>query len=102
MRYLLQALDDARGQQASRLNPGEMPVHIVAPRQSCRKDVGSGDSILDRKIDADSSHGRHGVCRIPDREQARPVPPRQPVECHGKQFHLFPVLQLLCNGCKVG
>ena len=45
-----------------------------ASAQRAGEEVGRGDRVLDREVDADAADRRHGVRGVADAEQARPPP----------------------------
>jgi hypothetical protein len=57
-------------------------VRSAAARRECWR----GDRVLNREIDADAADRRHGVRRIADAEQARPVPLAQPIDRDRQQL----------------
>ena len=90
----LHALDDLRRKGAARLHCGEMRRSYRSCAQRLGQDVGGGDRVLHREIDADAADRRHRVRGIADAEQARPVPLPQPVDRHGQQLDVIEALQL--------
>ena len=72
----------------------EQRIHVLAARQRAGKDVCRRHRILNRQVDADPADRRHGMRRIADREQARLVPGRQPVELHGQQMQVGDLVEL--------
>ena len=62
-----------------------------AGEQRCGENVGGGHRILDRQVDADAAHRRHGVGGIADAQQTRAPPGLEPVDLHVQELHLLPV-----------
>ena len=66
-------------------------IDVLLPsRHRPGEDVRRGDRVLDGEVDADPADRRHGMGGVADREQAGPVPGRQPVELDGQQLDLVP------------
>ena len=57
-------------------------------RELRREQIGRGDRVLHREIDADAAHRRHRVCGVADAEQPRSPPAFEPIHLHLKQFHV--------------
>ena len=55
---------------------GEIVVATASCAQRLGQDVGGGDRVLHREVDADAADRRHRVRGVADAEQARPVPCR--------------------------
>src|SRR5260221_6863596 len=92
----LHALDEARRRLAPTLHLIERLVaDVAAAAQARHQDVGGGDRILDGEVDADAADRRHGVRRVADAQEARPVPAAQAVDSDGEQLDVAPVAQLL-------
>jgi hypothetical protein len=70
--------------------PASRAIGIVAPRHRPRQDVRSRNRILNREVDADPAYRRHRVRCIADRQQAGPMPARQPVERYAQQLDIVP------------
>ena len=66
------ALGDARRQLAPPLHRAAGRRRVTRPRRAAAgQDVGRGDRVLDREVDADAADRRHRVRRVADAEQAR-------------------------------
>ena len=69
-----------RRELAPLLHAGEIVLRERPVLQRLPQQVGGGHRVLDREIDADAAHGRHGVRGVADAQQPRPVPRAQPVD----------------------
>src|SRR5579885_1555243 len=67
----LDALRRPCRQLAPALDLMKMRLPDLAAKQRAGEDIGGGDGVLDREIDADAAHRRHGVRGIADAEEAR-------------------------------
>ena len=70
----LQALRAQDGGLALGLNRVEMVAGEGAGAEWISEEVGGGDGVLDREVDADAADGRHGVGGVADAEEAGAVP----------------------------
>jgi len=75
----LYALGDARGKFTALLHSLKCSKRYSPAEQGLNEDIGGGDRILYRQINADAADGRHGVGGVSYAEQPRPVPATQPV-----------------------
>ena len=80
MDCFLRRLDNLRREFAPLLDGSEQWIDGVAAGLWFSEDVGRGNGILDRKVDADTADRRHGVGGIADRDQPRPPPALETVE----------------------
>jgi hypothetical protein len=80
LRGFLPGLDDRVGNRRRSCTLWSSGSTSSPARERAGEDVGRGDRVLDREVDADAADRRHGVGGIADRQQARPVPAGQPVE----------------------
>jgi hypothetical protein len=62
----------------------------AAAREPRGEQVGGGDRVLDREVDADASDRRHRVRRVADAEEARLAPVEQPVDGDGEELDVAP------------
>ena len=79
---------DPGRQHAALLRPGEQGIDVSPAASRPGEDIGGGDRVLDREVDADAADRRHGVGGIADRQQAGPMPARQPVERDRQQVEV--------------
>ena len=91
----LDCLDHLHRQGAAALNRGEMLGGEPSLAQWRGENVGGGNRVLHREVDADAADRRHRVRRIADAQQPGPPPLGQPIDRDGQQFDVVPVLQLL-------
>ena len=87
----LDALGDACREFAPLLH---LRQHVLADRavaQRLGQDVGGGDRVLHREVDADAAERRHGMRGVADAEQAQAVPARHAVDRDGQKLDLVPV-----------
>ncbi len=82
VRVYLQELRDTCGELAPILNARQHRLCNSPLAQRIAQQIGRGDGILNREVDADTSHRRHSVRRIADAQQSRPMPLPQPVDLH--------------------
>ena len=54
--------------------------------------------VLNRQVDADAADRRHRVRRVADAQQPGPLPVAQPVDLHGQQLHVVPVVRARRRG----
>ena len=94
----LHRLRQARRQGAAALHGGEMRIGQRAVAQRHGEDVGGGDGVLDREVDADPADRRHRVRAVADAQQARPPPALQPIDRDGQQLDIVPVAQFARPG----
>jgi hypothetical protein len=71
----------------------EMPRTEGAFAHWSRQNISSRDSVLDGQIDPHTAHGRHGMGRVSNAQQAGAIPPPQPVDPHRQQLHIVPAVQ---------
>ena len=90
----LKSLRGASGKHPASLHGFKIRFTDAARGQLCRKNIGSGDRILDGKIDSDATCRGHGVCRVANAKQSLAAPIAQTIDLDGKQFDLGPVVQL--------
>ena len=62
--------------------------------QRSLEQIGGGNRVLDRQVDADPSHRRHGARGIIDAQQAGPIALLQPIDRDREQLHVVPAGQL--------
>ena len=80
----LEGLGDAGREFATVLYVSEGEFGDDIGGESRGKDTGGGDGVLNRKVDADASDGRHGVGGVSDAEQAGDVPAFEVVDLDRK------------------
>ena len=78
------------GQFAAALHGAEIIQRGGALAHARHQDVGRGDRVLDRQVDADAADRRHGMRGVADEQQAGAKPGIQPVHRHGQQLHVVP------------
>src|SRR5436309_14302973 len=93
MHRLLRRLNHSRREETAILHTCEQRIEILAVRQWPGEDVGRGNGVLHREIDAYAANRRHGVSRVTDRQQTEPPPGFEAVEGDCQQLDLLPVLQ---------
>src|ERR1700733_15535409 len=86
----LHALRQARRQLAAALYGTQIVQRGAALAQARDKNIGRGDSILDRQVDSYATDWRHSVRGIADAQQARTAPGVQAVHRDSQQFHIVP------------
>ena len=91
----LHALRHARRPFAPALHGAQVVQRRAALAQPRHQDVGGGDRVLDRQVDADAADRRHRMRGIADAQQAGPKPGVQPVHRHGQQLHIVPDREFL-------
>jgi hypothetical protein len=55
--------------------------------------LGRRHRVLDGQIDAHAADGRHGVGRVSDAQEPRPIPPAQAVYRHRQELDVVPAPQ---------
>ena len=88
----LKTLGGVRGKCSAPLDGFEIPCGESSVAKPRGEDVGGGDGILNREIDADTANGRHGVRSVADAEKSGTKPTGQTIHDHGQQADLLPVL----------
>ena len=76
----LQPLRQAGRELAPALHLAQRVGPDAAGPQRGGEEVGRRDRVLDGEVDADAADGRHGVGRVPDAQQAGPIPPPQAID----------------------
>ncbi len=69
-------------------------IDRLAAGQWRGEDIGGGDRVLDREVDADATDGRHGVGSVADRQQPGLLPACEAVELDRQQVQVADVIQL--------
>ena len=87
----LHALREASGKGAAALYFCEMVVAHRAYAKGFCEYIGCSDSVLNGKINPDTSDRRHRMGCIADAQEARPIPLPQTINLHGQYLHIVPV-----------
>ncbi len=90
----LQLLGGASGKRAPALYSLQVARCDLSADQLFAENISSRNRVLNGKIDAYSTDGRHGVRSIADAEQSRPPPLFEAIHLHRKQADIIPVAQL--------
>ncbi len=90
----LHALGAAYDADAVLLNPAEMMVRERVGAERIGEEIGGGDCILQRDVDADAADGGHGVRSVADAEQAGKPPTVKVIDLYGEQLDLVPGIEL--------
>ena len=86
----LEALSQDRRKPAAPRDPGEVALPQAAGAQWLGQQVGRGHRVLDREVDPHPADWRHGVGGVADAQQARPVPPPQPIDLDRERLDVVP------------
>ncbi|SLD77102.1 Uncharacterised protein [Mycobacteroides abscessus subsp. massiliense] len=89
MREELCGLGDYRREHPAALHGGQVRTGDALVTQRSGEDTGCRDSVLNGKIDPDTTEARHRVGRIADAQQPVGVPAGQPVYPHIQQLYLI-------------
>jgi hypothetical protein len=86
----LDALGAEDGGSAMLLDPLEVVVGEIVGAERVGEDIGGGDRILKRDVDADAADGGHGVGGVADAKEAGEGPAFEVVDLDGEEFDLVP------------
>src|SRR6202790_5209553 len=89
----LQRLGQPRRQGAAALDGFQVRIPQRAVAQPPGQDIGGGDGVLDREIDAAPADRRHRMGAVADAQQPWAPPARQPVDRDRQQLDVVPVAQ---------
>jgi hypothetical protein len=98
--HQLQFLRQFRRQAAARLDGCQVRVGKPPVSQRLGEYVRRRNSILNREVHAEPADRGHGMHRVADAEQSRPLPAFQPVDAHCEKVHVLPG-RLLLQACRV-
>jgi hypothetical protein len=92
----LHSLGFSDGGFAIVLNGSEVVYGGTAGKEAFGEDVGGGDCVLYRYVDADAADGGHGVGCVSNAEQAGGAPLAESIDLHGEEFHFVPGVDFGC------
>src|SRR5712664_3935625 len=87
----LHPLCRAGGELAAPLHAGEFVVIRRSRAQWSGKNIGGGDRILNRQIDAHAANRRHRMGRVADAKQSWAPPTLEAIHYHREQLNLLPI-----------
>src|SRR5260370_1109124 len=87
----LHPLCRAGGEFAAPLRGGEVVVMCGWGGQWSGKNIGGGDRILNRQIDAHAANRRHRMGRVADAKQSWAPPTLEAIHYHREQLNLLPI-----------
>ena len=77
------------------LHGGQRCFRSATTQELSGQQVCGGNGILNRKVNSDSASGRHGMGCIADAHQSRPVPAPQPIDLHGQDLDVLPIVKFI-------
>jgi len=86
----LHPLSDSGREFSAPLNRLQLRSRRDPALQRLVKQVRCGHGILNGEVDADATNRRHGVRRVADAQQPRPMLLPQAIDADGQQLHVAP------------